>query len=144
MTANPTSELLKQYIKENNLRSTTERNNILSEILNLPGHFNAEELYKTLKRKNERIVLATVYNTLDLLVSAGILAKYRLGADHTYYEKAIDKPGHHHLVCLMCGEIIEFVADPLSDYEMRIAKKNNFQIQNSTHQIFGKCQKCQS
>ena len=129
-------------MKENNLRSTSERRQILSEVLRINKHFTADELFERLKQKNSRVVLATVYNTLDLLVSAGILTKYRLGSEHSYYEKAIDKKGHHHLICIECGNVIEFSAENLSQYELEIAKQNNFQIQNSTHQIFGKCIKC--
>lgn len=143
MSQNTTSDILKKYIKEKKLRSTPERERILDEVLKLDRHFSAEELYDILKKKKERFVLATIYNTLDLFVSAGILTKYRLGAGHSLYERAIDKPGHHHLICLECGDILEFTADTLSDYELKIAKQNKFQIQNSTHQIFGICFKCQ-
>jgi Fur family transcriptional regulator, ferric uptake regulator len=143
MGNNSTADILQNYIKEKKLRSTPERGHILNEVMKLDGHFNAEELFKIVQKKNEKIVLATVYNTLDLLVSAGILTKYRVGAEHSYYERALDKPGHHHLICLECGNIIEFMADNLSDYELKIAKQKKFQIQNSTHQIFGKCGQCQ-
>ncbi|MDI6802773.1 MAG: transcriptional repressor [Bacteroidota bacterium] len=143
MSDNSTFDILKKYIKEKKLRSTPERERILNEVMKLDRHFTAEELYGLLKKKKEGFVLATIYNTLDLFVSAGILTKYRLGAGHSYYERAIDKPGHHHLICLECGNIIEFVADTLSDYELKIAKQNKFHVQNSTHQIFGICNKCQ-
>ncbi|MDI6779819.1 MAG: Fur family transcriptional regulator [Bacteroidota bacterium] len=143
MDYNSSIEILKKYIKENNLRSTPERERILKEVIKLDDHFNAEQLYNHLKKKDDKIVLATVYNTLDLFVSTGILTKYRLGAEHSYYEKVIDKPGHHHLICLECGSIVEFVAEILSNYEIKIAKQNNFKIHNSTHQIFGICEECQ-
>jgi Fur family ferric uptake transcriptional regulator len=138
-----TADILNDYIKEKKLRSTPERDQILNEVMKLEGHFNAEELFGILRKKNEKVVLATIYNTLDLFVSAGILTKYRSGAEHSYYERVFDKPGHHHLICLECGNIIEFMADTLSDYELNIAKQKKFQIQNSTHQIFGKCGQCQ-
>jgi Fur family transcriptional regulator, ferric uptake regulator len=143
MDQKPSIEIFKSYIKQNKLRSTPERDNILNETMELEKHFNAEELFRLLRKKNHKVVLATVYNTLDLLVSAGILTKHRLGAEHTYYERAYNKPGHHHLICIECRKIIEFVAEDLSDYERTIAKKNNFQIQSATHQIFGKCTNCQ-
>ncbi len=142
MSDNSTFDILNNYIKAKKLRSTPERNRILSEVIKLERHFTAEELYGLLKKKKEGFVLATIYNTLDLFVSAGILTKYRLGAERSYYERAIDKPGHHHLICLNCGNIVEFAADNLSAYERKIAKQNNFHIQNSTHQIFGICNKC--
>ncbi|MDP2210009.1 MAG: transcriptional repressor [Bacteroidota bacterium] len=143
MSNNSTFDILKKYIKEKKLRSTPERERILNEVMKLDRHFTAEDLFGILKKRKEKFVLATIYNTLDLFVSAGILTKYRLGAERSYYERAIDKPGHHHLICLDCGNIIEFVADTLSDYELKIAKQNNFHVQNSTHQIFGICNNCQ-
>lgn len=142
MSNNSTVEILKKYIKEKKLRSTPERNRILNEVMKLDRHFTAEELYGLLKKKKEEFVLATIYNTLDLFVSAGILTQNRQRAEHSYYERVIDKPGHHHLICLDCNSIIEFSAETLSNYEKKIAEENNFQIQNSTHQIFGICNQC--
>lgn len=136
-------ETLKKYIKEKRLRFTPERAKILYKVIEMDNHFDIEELYKKLKKTDKKVVLSTVYNTIELLTECGILKKYRFGTDHYRYEKALDKPNHHHLICLSCGKITEFVSKSLDTIENKISKSNNFIIQNSTFQIFGTCNECQ-
>ncbi|MEE9288144.1 MAG: transcriptional repressor, partial [Bacteroidota bacterium] len=57
--------------------------------------------------------------------------------------KAFGRPHHDHLICLECGEIIEFVSGRLAKLQVEVCKKNRFNAQSSTLQIFGICSKCQ-
>ncbi|RCK77715.1 MAG: Ferric uptake regulation protein FUR [Ignavibacteriae bacterium] len=136
-------EILKKHLKERNLRYTREREKILKSVLFMKDHFNAEELYITLKKQYKNVALATVYNTLELLTDCGILNRYRFGTDHYRYEKTLDKPSHYHLICLNCGKITEFNSNDLSQIENIISKKRNFFIKYSSLQIFGICDECQ-
>ncbi len=136
------AEKLSLYIKDKNLRNTPERFNILKAIFKTDDHFDAEELFMSLKKKERKISFATVYNTLDLLVKCGIISKYRFGSDHFRYEKSFGKPRHHHLICLQCGDIIEFISNELSETEKKISIQKKFTIKNSTLQIFGTCNNC--
>lgn len=131
------------YLKEKNLRITRERELLVDEIMNGDGHFDADALYAQIKQKGLKVSRATVYNTLDLLVECGLISKYRFGSSQSRYEKAFGRPRHDHLICLECGEIIEFVSDKLNKIQAEVCKENNFQLQNSTLQIFGNCSNCQ-
>ena len=89
-----------------------------------------------------RISKATVYNTLDLLQECGLVSKYRFAENSSRYEKAFGRPHHHHLVCLQCGDIIEFVNDRLNRIQEDVCSEKNFVPQSSSLQIFGTCAKC--
>lgn len=136
-------ETLTAYLKDNNLRSTPGRFKILDEVMRGSGHFDADELYTRLRNKGVKVSRATVYNTLDVLVNCGLISKYRFGENHSRYEKAFGRPRHDHLICLGCGDIIEFVSDKLVRIQEEVCKEKNFKAQNSTLQIFGYCSKCQ-
>lgn len=136
-------ETLIQYLKEKNLRPTKERFLLLEEIMKFEGHFDADEFYALLNRKNLKASRATVYNTLELLVQCGLISRYRFGDDHSRYEKAFGRPRHDHLICLHCGDIIEFVTEELDTILADVCNEKKFKLRNSTLQIFGVCSKCQ-
>ncbi|MBI1803954.1 MAG: transcriptional repressor [Ignavibacteriae bacterium] len=135
---------LTHYLREKNLRPTKERYLLLEEIMQTNGHFDADELYASLAARGMKASRATVYNTLDLLVGCGLISKYRFGENHCRYEKAFGRPRHDHLICLACGDILEFVHDKLDKLQKEVSEQKKFKIHNSTLQIFGICSKCQS
>lgn len=136
-------ETLAQYLTEKNLRPTRERFLLLEEVLRTSGHFDADQLYASLSAKGLKASRATVYNTLDLLVECGLISRYRFGENHSRYEKAFGRPRHDHLICLECGDIIEFVNEKLEKIQKEVCEDKKFRLQNSTLQIFGICSKCQ-
>jgi Fur family ferric uptake transcriptional regulator len=136
-------DTLAQYLQKKNLRPTRERFLLLDEVLRTSGHFDADGLFAALSAKGLKASRATVYNTLDLLVECGLISRYRFGENHSRYEKAFGRPRHDHLICLDCGDIIEFVNEKLERIQKEVCEDNKFRIQNSTLQIFGICSKCQ-
>jgi len=132
-----------KYLKQGNYRVTPERFTILEAALQSDGHFDADELFFQMKTNGQKVSRATVYNTLDLLQDCGLLSRYRFGTNHSKYEKAFGRPQHHHLICLECGDIIEFVNDNIENVQKDVCEKNSFLPQTTTLQIFGICYKCQ-
>ncbi len=136
-------ETLSKFLKsKGNLRATPERFAILDAVLQTQGHFDAEGLYYRLISSGMKISKATVYNTLELLQSAGLVSKYRFTESSSRYEKSFGRPQHHHLICLECGDIIEFVSDRLERIQAEVCDEKKFQVQSSTLQIFGICARC--
>lgn len=134
---------LTKYLKANKLRITPERFKLLDEVMKGSGHFDADELHSRLRSKGIKVSRATIYNTLDVFLECGLISKYRFGENHSRYEKAFGRPRHDHLICLSCGDIIEFVNEKLNKIQEEVCKEKNFKAQNATLQIFGICAKCQ-
>ena len=143
MDAQAAREVLTRYLKsDGKQRLTAERYAILDAVLAIQGHFDAESLYYRLLANGVKVSKATVYNTLDILQDAGLVSKYRFSDKTSRYEKAFGRPHHHHLICLQCGEIIEFVNEKLETIQGDVCTEKNFNPQSSTLQIFGTCSKC--
>jgi Fur family ferric uptake transcriptional regulator len=139
----PAREILSTYLRSSRkLRATPERFAILDAILETQGHFDAEGLYFRLISGGMKVSKATVYNTLDLLQNAGLVSKYRFAEGSSRYEKAFGQPHHHHLVCLQCGDIVEFVNERLERLQGEVCAGNDFAPQSSSLQIFGTCSRC--
>ena len=123
------------------LRATSQRALILEIIRR--GHLDADEIYRQAKEKQANISLSTVYRTLRMFKKLGLVAELHFDEEHHHYEV---KPfaEHHHLVCLSCGEIMEFES-PLS----KIMKKNtalekNFEVTSVEIRMTGLCSKCRT
>ncbi len=143
MDAQAAHEILTKHLKSNRkLRATSERFAILDAVLATQGHFDAESLYYRVITSGTKVSKATVYNTLDLLQDCGLVSKYRFTDSASRYEKAFDRPRHHHLICLDCGDIVEFVNDRLERIQDEVCAEKDFTAQSTTLQVFGTCSKC--
>jgi Fur family transcriptional regulator, ferric uptake regulator len=135
--------ILTKHLRESGKqRATPERFAILDAVLQSQGHFDAEGLYYRMITDGVKVSKATVYNTLDLLKDCGLVSKYQFAENTSRYEKAFGRPEHHHLICLNCGDIIEFVNDKLNALQAEVCNENNFKAQSSSLQVFGTCSKC--
>ncbi|MDO5616248.1 MAG: transcriptional repressor [Cruoricaptor ignavus] len=94
-------EVLKQYLQEKKFRNTPERYTILEEIYNMEGHFNVDDLYLLMMQKKYHVSKATIYNTIEIFLDAGLIRKHQFGEktlSTSSYEKSYFDKQHDHLV----------------------------------------------
>ncbi len=120
---------------------TTQRRLLIDLIRQAKGHLDADELYRRAKKKEPRISLATVYRNLKLFKELGLIAESNLGETHSHFEIK-GKVEHHHLVCLGCGEVIEFDSPLIAKAVTRIQRENGFDITSVQLKLEGYCPRC--
>ena len=130
---------LRKYLKANGLRFTTERVIILEEIFSFPSHFDAEQLFIHIREKHNHISRATVYRTLELLHKIEIIKKENLGQGFATYELSMNLPHHDHLICVVCGKVVEFADDVIERRQKEICEKYGMEMIRHQLQIFGRC-----
>ncbi|WP_416233326.1 Fur family transcriptional regulator [Cyanobium gracile] len=107
--AQPSS--LRTTLNDRGQRLTPQRQRVLDlfERIGEGSHLSAEEVHLRLVRSQERVSLATVYRTLRLLSSMGLLQELELPEGGRRFELAGDAHrDHHHLLCVRCGRTEEF------------------------------------
>ena len=128
-----------RFIQEQGLKTTRQRNTIVSVFFRLRGHISVEELLVEVKKVNPRIGYATVYRTLHLLVESGLVEERRFGDGLARYEGHSDVEHHDHMICLECGQISEFYNPRLESLQEQLAEENNFQIYRHRLELYGVC-----
>lgn len=134
------TEAFTEYLKKHKHRKTPERFAILEHIYSFDGHLNADTLYSRMQDEY-RVSLATIYNTLELLLDAKLIIKHQLGGQFAQYEKALASNTHHHLVCSNCGKIKEF-SDKQIRTSIQLKKFAHFQMTHYSLYLYGLCNKC--
>ncbi len=122
-------------------RVTPQRRLIASILQEQDGHLSADEIYLLARQRRASVSLATVYRTLGRLKESGLVRELRLTGDRCHYE--IDK-AHQHMVCLLCGKVIEFVCPGYRDALNEPANQHGFQITSARVKLLGYCADCQA
>lgn len=136
---------IKEKLKEEGYKLTTQRRAILDSIVNNRGnHLSPEEIYDIVKLKYPEIGLATVYRTLQLLEQINVISKVNFDDGCSRYELNTNSKDHHHhhLICLGCGKVIEVKLDLLENLEHEIEKEGKFKIVDHNVKFFGYCSEC--
>lgn len=130
------------YLKSRRLRHTTEREMVLEKVLDMPDNFSIESLHASLVQA-DRVSLATVYNTMQLLTGAGIVRKHTFDGSTSRYERVSPaKEGvHFHLVCTECGKI-KAVKDAEISRAISSRRYPTFHTAYFTLCIYGVCSRC--
>lgn len=137
-------ELFKAYLTEKKLRKTEERFTIFKMICTFPGHFDVSILLEHLEQINFHVSRATLYNTLDLLVNAGLVVRHQLPSlEAVQYELRIYADTHTHLICTQCGTIRELKNDDLKR-TLRRTRISRFTPEYYCLYIYGICNTCKA
>ncbi|OGW19446.1 MAG: transcriptional repressor [Nitrospirae bacterium GWC1_57_7] len=136
------AEQLTEYLSEQGLKSTHQRDEILGVFVDAGRHVSAEELYERVKKVNARIGFATVYRTLRLLTDAGLAQERRFDDGFTRYEYNASDGHHDHLICTSCGRIIEFENERIEQLQSDVARSKDFEVRSHKLELYGLCSEC--
>ena len=129
-------------LRRRGLRLTHQRKVILSVMHALPELSTADEIHRRAARVSPSIELSTVYRTLDLLQSLGLVAVVDQGDKHHRYKHVGLEPPHFHLVCTRCGKVSAVPLEEGTRFASRIGSSRGFHVDLSQVTLPGLCEDC--
>lgn len=135
----------REILSRNGIKNTIQKEKVLLELMQSSSHLTAEEIYQGIK--NEKIGLATVYRSLKLFVTLGIIKEIPMDGVN-YYELKIysRKPLHIHFKCSNCNTIIDIDDTDINlDYiklNQKVEMKKELEVNDANITLLGLCKKC--
>ena len=133
--------VLRRTLQENGHRYTDQRAAVFRLVAGSRMHPTAEDVFLGVRTEVPGISLATVYKSLEMLVSCG-LAKKLNPPDGSARFCGRTEP-HHHARCLTCGGVSD-VSGELGDVEIDAlrSKAEGFHLVGYELELTGYCSDC--
>lgn len=115
----------------------TGQRRIIAHVLSeAHDHPDVESVYKRANAADPRISLSTVYRTLKLFESKGILEGHDFGRGRRQYEQA-ERAHHDHLIDLDTGRVIEFSNETIEKLQEAVARELGFKLVGHRLELYG-------
>ncbi|MDP3450318.1 MAG: Fur family transcriptional regulator, partial [Anaerolineaceae bacterium] len=116
-----------EALRKAGLRATPQRIAICELLTESDAHPTANDIYIELKQQFPSLSLATIYNTLDVLVGIGLVnALGSIGDDKVHFDA--DVSPHINLACVKCHKIVDATSNFINQLNDEINKKSGFEL----------------
>ncbi|WP_262029409.1 Fur family transcriptional regulator [Microvirga sp. Mcv34] len=106
----------------------TGQRRIIARVLDsADDHPDVVELHRRAAEVDDRISLSTVYRTVKLFETEGILDRLDFRDGRSRYEQAA-REHHDHLINLETGDVIEFRSEEIEALQNEIAKRLGYKV----------------
>jgi Fe2+ or Zn2+ uptake regulation protein len=122
-------------------RLTKQRAGIL-RALEGGQHLSAEAILERVRAELPGVSLGTIYRTLDILRSIGLVQVFAHAGSAAKYEAALDK--HHHLLCTACGAVVNVNVSDALPIAHAVASDHGYVEVDCALVISGRCAPCVS
>ena len=101
-------------------------------------HPTAKMVYDSARDLTDKLSFATVYNSLEYLVEAGLIKKLDIDSESARYDAMLEN--HAHLICKSCGAVIDHSS---KDFVNQLKVENfHFHAEDISITIRGTCLNC--
>jgi len=146
-------QVFAERLRRSGLRMTAQRECVLHVLHHIEGYATAEEIHRQAQahahgeqaRSGGKIVdISTVYRTLELLRSFGLVAAIDLGDGQARYELVGLGAPHLHLVCQGCGAISVVPMSAANPLLSQLLSQHGFEASLDDVTIPGLCAECRA
>ena len=135
MDADP-ADLLRQHA----IQVTAQRLAVLRAVADQP-HITADGVAAVVRTEIGAISLQSVYDTLGLLVSEGVIRRIQPAGSPARFEDRVGD-NHHHLICRMCGRVVDVDCAVGAAPCLQAADDRGYQIDEAEVAYWGRCPEC--
>jgi Fe2+ or Zn2+ uptake regulation protein len=136
-------EDFRALLRERNLPATPQRMAIYDVLLETNAHICAEHILDKARARHpgRRMNKTTVYRTLDILLSLGLVYEMKRDDGRAQYEHTLRGP-HGHLICRRCERIEDLDLTVAAMVQASINRRYGFQVDLVGHALPGLCSRC--
>jgi Fur family peroxide stress response transcriptional regulator len=143
MSGQYSNDVLIKHLKEVGLRVTPQRLAIYHALLTSDAHPTAQALFEQLASELPSLSQATVYNTLQALVTHGLIQEIGEAGDGAVHYDANPTP-HVNLICLSCQSVKDLFDIPVDDLAQKVRARSGYQVYGVRIAYYGLCPHCQA
>ncbi len=114
---------------------------IFQELSTSESPLSPQELYRCLIKKKRKIGLTSIYRCLDLFESLGLVFKIVNGSSVKYKFCEMENH-HHHVICKVCGKVVEIDFCNISDWSEKVMESTGYQVTDHQFNFYGYCKDC--
>ena len=125
------------------LRVTPQRIAICEFLASTDTHPTSNDIYEQLKNRYPSLSLATIYNTMDILVGMGYVNVLgTIGDDKVHFDG--NTSPHVNLACIQCHKIVDMQSDLVDQLDSEINQNSGYRVLGARVLYYGICPQCQS
>lgn len=130
----------KKVCRDYGLNITPQRVAIYEELIHSKEHPSAMMIYKKVSRQYPNISMDTVNRTLLTFHEIGLIKVLESSGEPKRFDP--DPRPHHHLRCVICGKVIDFVSDLYDSLAIPEELQKKFVILEKRVHLEGYCEEC--
>ncbi|MEH6739041.1 MAG: Fur family transcriptional regulator [Sulfitobacter sp.] len=116
-----------QILREAGLRATQQRTSVLTILAATTDHPTVDDVYDKARQLDDTVSIATIYRTMLLLETAGLIRKLTFDDAPARYEMTPNRD-HDHLIDIDTGELIEIPGREMSELRARIVNDLGYDV----------------
>ena len=133
-------EDIQQKFRDCGLKSTPQRTAIYQALVRSTAHPTAEDLFAQVSPTFPMLSLNTVYYTLGVLRTAGLVQEVNIGHDRARFDANLSP--HDHVICQECQDILDVMDPRLNRLASPSGLPKDFEITSYQVAFRGYCGTC--
>jgi Fe2+ or Zn2+ uptake regulation protein len=137
---------VEERLAQEGFRVTGARRAIIGVMAQFEHPFTTGELESAVSQAGLGVGRASIYRTLALLESQGLVEKlHQAGAEH--YTLCLRSEHHHHVTCIRCGKTEDFLLQDRVDIVAaveRLTRDLGYLPESHVLEVYGTCPACQT
>jgi Fe2+ or Zn2+ uptake regulation protein len=131
---------LREALEANGQRFTEQRASVYRFLRDTSNHPTADDVFTAVRQVITDISLATVYKSLETLVSCGLASKLTYGDGSARYDGCTDP--HPHARCLECGTVLDLPGRLDASALAGLGQLPGFSVEGCRVEVVGVCHAC--
>jgi Fe2+ or Zn2+ uptake regulation protein len=127
-------------LRARGIQVTAQRLAVLRAIGGEP-HVTADRVAEVVRAEIGAISLQSVYDTLNVLVKEGLIRRIQPAGSPARFEDRVGD-NHHHLICRICGRVVDVDCATGSAPCLAAADDKGYQIDEAEIAYWGRCPDC--